>query len=116
MFSKFLKLLFTLVLLTLLRPQYSQTISSSYGEASTPSIDGNITDAEWAGAKVFTNFTISIPKTNEKYYDSTIVYVKQTKDALYFGFKWWPKGKIISKSFTRDQTTDEESEFFIMLD
>jgi hypothetical protein len=93
----------------------------SYGQPSNyentaPTIDGKINDDEWVGSKVFTDFYITIPKTDEKYYDSTIVYVKQTKDALYFAFKFWPKGKVISKSFTRDRSTDEENEFFILLD
>ncbi len=85
-------------------------------EAKMPAIDGKINDDEWKGAKVFTDFHITVPKTDEKYYDSTIVYIKQSKDALYFGFKFWPKGKVISKSFTRDRSTDEENEFFILLD
>jgi hypothetical protein len=95
---------------------HSQTSVVNMDEAAIPSIDGKISNAEWLGAKVFTDFHITVPRSNEKYYDSTIVYVKQTKDALYFAFKFWPKGKIISKSFTRDRTTDEESEFFILLD
>lgn len=81
-----------------------------------PTIDGKIEDAEWKDAKIFNTFHIIVPKTDEKYYDSTIVYIKQSSDALYFGFKFWPKGKVISKSFTRDRSTDEENEFFILLD
>jgi hypothetical protein len=85
-------------------------------EASTPSIDGKINDGEWRDAKVFTKFYMMIPKTDEKIYDSTIVYIKQTKDALYFAFKYWPKGKILVQSLTRDRSTEEENEFFILLD
>lgn len=95
---------------------FSQTISSNSGEKSTISIDGNINESEWSGAKIFNDFFITVPKSDEKYFDSTLVYVKQTKDAINFAFKFWPKGKVISKSFTRDRSTDEESEFFIMLD
>ncbi|MFA5403638.1 MAG: hypothetical protein WC358_01770 [Ignavibacteria bacterium] len=84
--------------------------------SSIPTIDGKINDEEWKGAKVFKDFYIIVPKTDEKYYDSTIVYLKQSNDALYFGFKFWPKGKVISKSFSRDRSTDEENEFFILLD
>ncbi|MGA2667960.1 MAG: hypothetical protein ABSF32_03480 [Ignavibacteria bacterium] len=94
----------------------AQNSSSYSGEAAVPVIDGKIDDAEWVGAKVFSDFYITIPRSDEKYYDSTIVYVKQTKDAINFAFKWWPRGKVISKSFTRDRSTDEENEFFIMLD
>jgi hypothetical protein len=86
------------------------------GTSQYPAIDGKIEPEEWKGAKVFTNFYMIIPKTDEKYYDSTIVYIKQSKDALYFGFKFWPRGKVISKSFSRDRSTDEENEFFILLD
>lgn len=97
-------------------PLFSQTSMNNEGEATAPTVDGKIEDKEWKGAKIFTNFYIVSPRTEEKYYDSTIVYIKQTKDALYFGIKWWPKGKIISKSFVRDQSTQEENEFFIILD
>lgn len=92
---------------------YAQTQSVN---PSTPSIDGKINDSEWSDAKVFSNFYVTIPKTTEKFYDSTIVYIKQTKDALWFAIKYWPKGKVISKSLIRDQSTEEENEFFILLD
>ena len=85
-------------------------------ETATPTIDGKINDSEWKGAKVFTKFYTMIPKTDEKLYDSTIVYIKQTKDALFFGFKYWPKGKVLVQSLTRDRSTEEENEFFILLD
>jgi hypothetical protein len=84
--------------------------------SSVPSIDGKISSDEWKGAKIFTDFYVVSPKSDEKYYDSTIVYVKQTKDAMYFAFKWWPKGKVICQSLNRDISTDEENEFFIILD
>jgi len=83
---------------------------------SVPKIDGKINDEEWADAKVFTNFYVTIPKTDEKFYDSTVAYIKQTKDAMWFGIKYWPKGKVISKSLIRDRSTEEENEFFILLD
>lgn len=110
--------LLVILLLSLLSSQnlYTQDGSSSAGDVSTISIDGKISDAEWTGAKVFNEFFVTIPKSDEKYYDSTVVFVKQTKDAINFAFKYWPKGKVISKSFTRDQSTDEENEFFILLD
>lgn len=85
-------------------------------EASAPSIDGKINDGEWRDAKVFSSFYMMIPKTDEKIYDSTIVYIKQTKDAIYFAFRYWPKGKILVQSLTRDRSTEEENEFFIVLD
>jgi hypothetical protein len=104
---------FLLIFILVTIKSFSQTIT---GTAQMPTIDGKIEDDEWKGAKVFTNFYMIIPKTDEKYYDSTIVYIKQSKDALYFGFKFWPRGKVISKSFSRDRSTDEENEFFILLD
>jgi len=82
----------------------------------SPAVDGRLKDSEWAGAKVFTNFYKFIPESNDNSYDSTIVYIKQTKDAIYFGFDYFPKGKIISKSVTRDRSTEDENEFFILLD
>jgi len=93
------------------------TLSTLKGSSTiAPTIDGKINDAEWAGSKVFTKYYITIPKSNETYYDSTIIYVKQTKDAMYFAFKWWPKGKVICQSLNRDVSTEEENEFFIILD
>ncbi|RPI18851.1 MAG: hypothetical protein EHM58_03715 [Ignavibacteriae bacterium] len=92
---------------------YSQT---SYDETAAPSVDGKINDAEWRGAKIFNDFRITIPKSDEKAYDSTIIYLKQTSDALYLAYKFWPKGKVISKSLVRDRSTEEENEFFILLD
>src|SRR5512142_163909 len=85
-------------------------------EALAPSIDGKINDSEWRDAKVFSSFYMMIPKTDEKIYDSTIVYIKQSKDAIYFAFRYWPKGKILVQSLTRDRSTEEENEFFIILD
>jgi hypothetical protein len=81
-----------------------------------PKIDGKIEDHEWTGAKVFEDFTMIVPKTTEKYYDKTIVYLKQSKDAVYVGIKFWPRGRVIRQSLIRDRSTDEENEFFILLD
>ncbi|MDD5361950.1 MAG: hypothetical protein PHN88_07435 [Ignavibacteria bacterium] len=86
------------------------------GEVNYPIIDGKINSAEWAGAKVFTNFYMMIPRSDSKDYDSTIVYLKQSKDAIYLAFKYYPKGKIIAKSLVRDRSTEEENEFFVLLD
>ena len=81
-----------------------------------PTIDGKIEPGEWDDATVFDNFYMMIPRSDEKYYDSTIVYIKQSSTALYFAFKYYPKGKVISKSLTRDRSTEDENEFFILLD
>lgn len=81
-----------------------------------PKIDGKIQEDEWAGSITFDHFYVTIPKSDGKYYDSTRVYIKQTRDALYFAFKFWPRGKVIRQSLIRDRSTDEENEFFIVLD
>lgn len=85
-------------------------------KTASVSVDGKIENTEWLGAKVFTNFHKFIPKSDDKNYDSTVVYIKQSKDAIFFGFDYYPKGKIISKSLTRDRSTEDENEFFILLD
>jgi len=105
-----------LILLFITSCHSNSSAQTSKNEPMVPAVDGTINDDEWKAARVFTDFYICVPKTDEKYYDSTIVYIKQTEDALYFAFKYWPKGKVISKSFTRDRSTDEENEFFILLD
>ena len=85
-------------------------------ENSVPSVDGKMNDQEWKGAKVFTDFHMMIPKSDSKDYDSTIAYIKQTNDAIYIGIQYWPRGKLIRQSLTRDRSTEEENEFFILLD
>ncbi len=96
---------------------FNRLFSQTQGaKIESPSVDGKINDTEWAGAKVFTKFYKFIPKTEDNTYDSTTVYIKQTKDAIYFGFDYYPKGKIISKSLVRDRSTEDENEFFILLD
>lgn len=85
-------------------------------ESTALKIDGKIADNEWKDAKVFTDFYMMIPKSEKKDYDSTIAYIKQDKDAIYIAIKYWPRGKIIKQSLTRDRSTDEENEFFILLD
>lgn len=84
--------------------------------ARLPSIDGRIKEEEWSGAKVFENFFTVVPKTGNRHEDSTVVFVKQSADALYFAFKFHPRGKVITQSLIRDQSSDEENEFFIVLD
>ena len=84
--------------------------------AKLPTIDGRIEDGEWAGAKVFTDFYTIVPKTTEKFYDSTVVYLLQSSDALYFAFRFFPRSKVIRQSLIRDVSSDEENEFFILLD
>ncbi len=81
-----------------------------------PVIDGVVQDGEWLGAHVFSNFHMMIPRIQEKNYDSTVVYIGQTSEALYFAFRYYPKGNVISKSLVRDRSTEEENEFFILLD
>lgn len=92
---------------------FSQT-QSVKNESLT--VDGKINSTEWSGAKVFTKFYKFIPKSDDNSHDSTIVMIKQTSDALYFGFDYYPQGKVISKSLTRDRSTEDENEFFILLD
>jgi len=106
----FLVLIFSFILAELV---YSQAQSV---KIQSPAVDGKLNLNEWSGAKVFTNFYKFIPKSEDKSYDSTTVFIKQTKDAIYFGFDYYPKGKIISKSLTRDRSTEDENEFFILLD
>jgi hypothetical protein len=81
-----------------------------------PTIDGRIHEEEWAGSRVFSDFYVTVPRSGVRAQDSTIVYVKQSRDALYFAFRFWPRGRVISKSLIRDRSTDEENEFFIVLD
>jgi hypothetical protein len=81
-----------------------------------PIIDGHIDENEWAGSHVFTDFHIVVPKTDEKFYDSTLVYVRQSRDALYFAFRFYPRSKVIRQSLIRDVSSNEENEFFIVLD
>ncbi|CAN5636911.1 hypothetical protein BH10BAC5_BH10BAC5_01210 [soil metagenome] len=95
---------------------YCSVFSQSQSIETSPTVDGKINEGEWTGSKVITDFHMINPKSDAKNYDSTIVYIKQTHDALYFAFKWWPKAKVISKSLRRDRSSNEESEFFIMLD
>jgi hypothetical protein len=89
---------------------------SKNDDVALPIIDGKINSVEWAEASVFNDFHMFIPKSDSKDYDSTTIFMKQTKDALYFAFKFSPRGKVISKSLRRDRSTDEENEFFILLD
>ncbi len=99
----------TILLIILSAPVYSQS-------KVLPKIDGKINDDEWADAKIFSEFTMIVPKGAEKYYDSTLVYIKQSSDAVYVGIKFWPRGRVIRQSLIRDVSTDEENEFFILLD
>src|SRR5262245_15932047 len=64
---------------------------STVEKGSTPKIDGKINDSEWQDAKVFTDFYMMIPKSDSKDNDSTIAYIKQTKDAIYIAIKYWPR-------------------------
>ena len=60
---------------------------------ASPEVNGKIDNTEWSGAKVFTNFHKFIPRSADNDYDSTTVYIKQTKDAIYFAFDYYPEGK-----------------------
>lgn len=116
----FLNLLFLFLITAPLFAQAGNEIAgddkTSPKESSALKIDGKIADSEWKDAKVFTDFYMMIPKSDKKDYDSTIAYIKQDKDAIYIAIKYWPRGKIIKQSLTRDRSTDEENEFFILLD
>ncbi|MBL7961724.1 hypothetical protein JNL27_15940, partial [bacterium] len=101
------------LLLTLSMYPLSDALSQSQ---ILPKIDGKIHDDEWSDAKVFEDFTMIVPQTSEKYYDKTIVYIKQSSDAVYVAMKFWPRGRVIRQSLIRDRSTDEENEFFILLD
>ncbi len=106
--------IFLLVLTALMNITQAQTQSYSI---QSPEVNGKISANEWAGAKVFTKFYQFIPTPEGKSeIDSTIAYVKQNKDAIFIAIDYFPKGKIISKSVTRDRSTEDENEFFIMLD
>lgn len=85
-------------------------------QAQEPVIDGKIRDDEWADALVFDKFYMIVPRVESAYHDSTIVYLKQSRDAVFVAIKFWPRGKVISTSLIRDRSTDEENEFFVLLD
>ena len=83
-------------------PVNAQTVNKIAGDDKTsaninsaPKIDGKIDNSEWNGAKVISDFHMMIPKSESKDYDSTIAYIRQTKDAIYIAIKYWPRGKII---------------------
>lgn len=113
LFFKFLLFLFILAATLSLKLSFAQIQS---GIGSFPLIDGKINSSEWNGAKVFSDFYMMIPRSDKKDYDSTIVFLKQSDDAIYLAFKYYPKGKIIAKSLIRDRSTEEENEFFVLLD
>ncbi|HRE39756.1 MAG TPA: hypothetical protein PLG90_00345 [Ignavibacteria bacterium] len=104
-----------LIILCLINSDNAYSQSQIYKNTS-PTIDGQIADSEWSDAVVFDKFYTFIPNEEIKNRDSTLVLVKQTDDALYFAFKYWPKGQVIRQSLTRDRSTAEENEFFILLD
>jgi hypothetical protein len=116
MLKRFIPIIVAAIIIVTYKPVITQTSSSIIDEGNSPSIDGKIKESEWRTARVFTEFYTFVPKSDSKNYDSTIVYVKQSKDAIYLAFKYWPKGKIITKSLNRDMSTEEENEFFILLD
>ncbi len=84
--------------------------------SNLPVVDGKIEEREWATATLLDKFYTVVPKTGERNEDSTLVYIKQSPDALYFAFKFHPRSKVIRQSLIRDQSSDEENEFFILLD
>jgi hypothetical protein len=90
--------------------------AAEYSSAALPVIDGKIGDEEWRAARVFSDFHLVVPRSEEKFYDSTLVFVRQSSDALYFAFKFYPKSKVLRQSLIRDVSSDEENEFFIVLD
>lgn len=108
--------LYVLIALSVFTVTLFSQASNSKDVSTVPKINGKITESEWEGSKVFTEFYMMIPKSDAKDYDSTIAYIKQTKDAIYIAIKYWPKGKLIRQSLTRDRSTEEENEFFILLD
>ncbi|MBN8583707.1 MAG: hypothetical protein J0M37_01325 [Ignavibacteria bacterium] len=116
----FLNLLFLFFFAVSLYAQAGNEIAgdekTSPKKTSDTKVDGIINESEWSGAKVFTDFNMMIPKSESKDYDSTIAYVKQDRQAIYIAIKYWPKGKLIRQSLTRDRSTEEENEFFILLD
>lgn len=116
----FLNLLFLFFFAVSLYAQAGNEIAgdekTSPKKTADTKVDGIINESEWSGAKVFTDFNMMIPKSDSKDYDSTIAYVKQDRQAIYIAIKYWPKGKLIRQSLTRDRSTEEENEFFILLD
>jgi hypothetical protein len=104
----------SVVLLILIMPPAASADSPE--TIPLPVIDGQFDEAEWAGSKIFSDFHIVVPKTDEKFYDSTLVYVRQSHGALYFAFRFYPRSKVIRQSLIRDVSSNEENEFFILLD
>lgn len=111
-----MRIVYNLILLILICTFLVSNVNSQESSDNIPKIDGKINEQEWTGATVFNSFHMMIPRSDSKDYDSTIIYIKQSKSALYFAFKYYPRGKVISKSLTRDRSTEDENEFFIVLD
>ncbi len=114
--KKILLITFLTVYLGSLSAQEGLNKNAGMEKISALTVDGKINDSEWGDAKVFTDFHMMIPRSESKDYDSTIAYIKQTREAINIAIKYWPRGKIIKQSLTRDRSTDEENEFFIIID
>ncbi|MCY7362924.1 MAG: hypothetical protein LH629_12790, partial [Ignavibacteria bacterium] len=96
---RFMKKLFPFVILVLLFLNlmfYSVNLYSQTQSVKTEKLtfDGKIGASEWTKAKAFIEFFKFIPLSENKKYESTIVYIKQKNDALYFAFDYFPKEKL----------------------
>lgn len=85
--------------------------------ASPPVIDGHLTEGEWDGAALLSDFTQLVPDEGEPATEKTEVYVGYDDENLYFGVRAYDSApdKLAAKILTRDgEVTYDDTVTFIL--
>lgn len=84
--------------------------------ALPPGIDGEVEDAEWAGASVFTDFIQFEPQRGEPSPFRTEVRLLYDSTHVYVAFKGWDPGALTAQLTRRDSDLANDDVFVVLLD
>ena len=84
--------------------------------AAAPVIDGRITDAEWAGAAVATNFVQSEPRRGEPAGVRTEVFVLYDAATIYLAYRAWDPEPVTAQLTQRDADLGGDDAVIVLFD
>ena len=109
--------IFLILLLLPVNARAARTISAAQSK-NPPTIDGKLSDEEWAGAAVFNSFVQFEPHRGKPAQEKTEAFFLYDDHYLYFAFRCWDSfpESITARITQRDADLGQDDAVFVVLD
>lgn len=104
------------IALGLVVPASAQVSLRAIATGKAPLVDGDVTDAEWAGAPVASNFVQFEPRRGDPSPFRTEALVLYDKSHMYFAFRVWDPEPLTAQLTQRDAQLDRDDAVGVVID